>query len=99
MAGFEQVSVQWVEGSLILVATAITAIKTFLSHDVKLHDVKNMCNYKGLLLCQIHWYIEYLTEKIYNDYNNVVLFWNFYQLSGIDANFFQNFTLNVKRFQ
>ena len=28
-------------------------------------------------------------EKIYNDYKNIVLFWNFYQLSRIDANLFK----------
>ena len=43
-----------------------------------MHDVKNTCNYKDLPLRGTHWYIKYLTKKIYNDYNNVVLSWNFF---------------------
>ena len=36
-----------------------------------MHDVKNTCTYKDLLLRWTHWYIKYLREKIYSDYNNV----------------------------
>ena len=54
-----------------------------------MHDVKNMGNYTDSPLRETHWYIKYLTEKIYNDYNSVVLFWNFYQLSKIDVNLFK----------
>ena len=34
-----------------------------------------------------HLYIKYLREKIYNNCNNVALFWNFYQLPRIVRNF------------
>ena len=86
-AEFKQVKEQWVEG-LIIIIIIITAIQTFLQH-VKLHDVENMCNYKDLQLHGTHLYIKYLREKIYNDCNNVALFWNFYQLSRIDAKLFK----------
>ena len=62
-----------------------------------MHDVKNTCDYKDMTLSGTHWYIKYLREKIYNDYNNVVLFWNFYQLSRTDVN--SKIILHVKRFQ
>ena len=42
-----------------------------------MHDVKNTCNYQELPLRRTHWTL-CLTEEIYNDYNNVLLFWNFY---------------------
>ena len=42
-----------------------------------MHDVKNTCNYQDLPLRRTHWTL-CLTEEIYNDYNNVLLFWNFY---------------------
>ena len=35
------------------------------------------CNYKDLPLRGTLWYIKYLTGKIYNNYNNVVLILNF----------------------
>ena len=63
-----------------------------------MHDVKNTCNYKDLRLRGTHWYIKYLTEKIYNDYNNVVQFWNFYQLSRIDAKLFKTFQNITQKF-
>ena len=89
-AEFKQVKEQWVEGLIIIIIIIIiiTAIQTFLQH-VKLHDVENMCNYKDLQLHGTHLYIKYLREKIYNDCNNVALFWNFYQLSRIDAKLFK----------
>ena len=37
-------------------------------------------------------------EKIYNDYNNVVQFWNFYQLSRIDAKLFKTFQNITQKF-
>ena len=48
------------------------------------------CNYKDLQLRGTHLYIKYLRENIYNDYNNVALFWIFHQLSRIDAKLFKN---------
>ena len=54
-----------------------------------MHDVENTCNYKDLQLRRAHLYIKYLREKIYNDCNNVALFWNFYQLSRISKHHYK----------
>ena len=43
-----------------------------------MHHVKNTCNYKDLPLRGTHWCIKYLTERIYNDYNNVVCYFEIF---------------------
>ena len=35
-----------------------------------MYDVKNTCNYKDFPPRGIHWYIKYLTEKIFNNYRS-----------------------------
>ena len=57
-----------------------------------MHDVKNTRNYKDLPLRGTHWYIKNLMEKIYNNYNNVLIL-KLYQLSSIDTNLFKTNTL------
>ena len=39
-----------------------------------MHDVRNARSYKDLSLRGTHWYIKYLTEKIYNGYNTLWYF-------------------------
>ena len=57
-----------------------------------MHDVKNTCNYKNLLLRGTHWYIKYLTEKSYNDYNNVVFFLIFTSCQGSMRTFSKHYS-------
>ena len=47
-----------------------------------MHDIKNTCNYKDMPLCRTRWYIKYLRQKIYNDYNNIALFETFTSCQG-----------------
>ena len=57
-----------------------------------MHDLRNTCNYKDLQLRGTHWCIKYLTEKIYNDCNNVVLCQNFTSCQGSMRTFSKHYS-------
>ena len=57
----------------------------------KTHAITKICTARNTLIHQ-----KYMTEKIYNNCNNVLLILNFYHLSSEP---FQNITLDEKWFQ